>query len=269
MSPRNLDPDKNLIHRAWQKVPSFFASNDVAPGKGSGLSQAEIDQAVASVFSSGPSYYYVLDFHNVHKPMYLSPSVRSLLGLDPDNSTIQDIINCVHPDDLAFVAAAEETAIRLLHRIGMQQVRQYKISYCFRLKTADQGYRLFNHQCVILATDENDGVARALGIHTDITHLTAENNYKLSLLHLLGGESYLKVDVLNDGDPVVSQPSIFSPREMEVVRLLASGLTSAEIAAELGIAENTVKNHRKNILKRAGCKTTGQLVSRCIGEGLI
>ena len=270
MSPRNLYPDKNLIHRAWQKIPDFFAREDVAPETATGLSQAEIDQAMAAMFTSGPSYYYVLDFHNLHAPMHLSPSVQSLLGLDPRHTTIQDIIDRIHPDDLSFVAAAEEAAIRLLkQRIGMEQIKHYKISYCFRLQAADQSYRLFNHQCVVLATDDNNAVSRTLGIHTDIAHLVTENNYKLSLLHLLGGENYFNVNVLHDGEEVMTRPSLFTAREMEVIRRLGYGFTSAEVAADLNIAENTVKNHRKNILKKAGCKNTGQLVSRCIAEGLI
>lgn len=270
MSPPNLNQHKDLRHRTGEEFPDFSARNDLAPKIATGLSRAEIDLAMAATFTSGPSYYYVLDFHNAHSPMYLSPSVQPLLGLDPRNTTLQDILDCIHPDDLAFVTAAEETAFRLFEqRIGMEQVKHYKLSYCFRLKTVDHGYRLFNHQCVILATDKNDGPSRSLGIHTDITHLVETNNYQLSLLHLRGGESYFNVKVLSDGEEVVTRPSLFTAREMEVIRRLVEGFTSAEVAADLNIAENTVKNHRKNILKKAGCKTTGQLVSRCIAEGLI
>lgn len=41
-----------------------------------------------------------------------------------------------------------------------------------------------------------------------------------------------------------------SPREQEVLELISKGLTNKEIGNKLGISENTVKNHLKNILDK-------------------
>ncbi|WP_078083699.1 LuxR C-terminal-related transcriptional regulator [Microbulbifer mangrovi] len=257
-------PEHNLIQRAWRNVPDFFARRDIA------LPQRQLDQFIAATFSTGASYYYVLDFLHVDQPMYVSDSVERILGLSPADTNIQNIIDRVHPDDLAFVSRAEEAAITILSRdIGMEQVKNYKISYCTRLKTNDGSYRLFNHQALILATDETHGVAKSLGIHTDISHLTTTNNFKLSLLNLFGGESYLNIDVFDENNNPMAAPSPFTDRENDILRLLAQGKTSIVIAETLKISPNTVKNHRKNILKKAECKTTGQLISKCISEGLI
>lgn len=261
MPLHHIQPEANLIHRAWNNFPDFFSSKRIL------LSQTEIDQAIAATFSSGPSYHFIVNFYDIKRPRYLSPSVRELTGLDPDTSTIQDLIDLIHPEDLPFVAEAEKTAIRLLtDDIGKQNLKNYKVSYCFRMKTRTGDYRLFNHQCVILATDENNGAAVALGIHTDISHLTAVNNYKLSLLHLLGGESFINIDIFTGNKKFSGALSKFTAREVEVLQLLTDGQTSAQIAQQLCISENTVKNHRKSLLKKAQCKTTGQLVSKYVTE---
>lgn len=46
------------------------------------------------------------------------------------------------------------------------------------------------------------------------------------------------------------EQDILSPRELEVLHLLAAGMSNAKIAAELFISEKTVKNHVSNILRK-------------------
>ncbi|WP_231759138.1 LuxR C-terminal-related transcriptional regulator [Microbulbifer elongatus] len=264
MDLERLAANSNPIYRAWHNIPGFFARKGVAQQR------YELDQFIANTFSSGPCYYYVLDFLNLDKPMMVSPSIQDILGVDPQAATVQSLIERGHPEDVPFAAKAEETAFFILkNHIGMDQAKNYKISYSGRMRVADGSYRLFNHQAIILDTDEHYGVARTLGIHTDITHLVSASNYKLSLLNLFGGESYSNIDVFNNPQQCIGTPSLFTQREMEIVRLLADGKTSADVARLLNISPHTVKNHRKNILKKSDCKTTGQLVSRCISEGLI
>ncbi len=54
---------------------------------------------------------------------------------------------------------------------------------------------------------------------------------------------------------VTRGPDHLSPRELEVLRLLASGLTNREIAAELTISEKTVARHLSNIFAKVGVGT--------------
>jgi DNA-binding NarL/FixJ family response regulator len=57
-------------------------------------------------------------------------------------------------------------------------------------------------------------------------------------------------------------------REHEVLQLLTRGKTNKEIAVELGIAENTVKNHLKNILEKLHLENRVQAVAFALREGL-
>jgi FixJ family two-component response regulator len=50
------------------------------------------------------------------------------------------------------------------------------------------------------------------------------------------------------------------PREREVFSLVAAGLMNKQIAAEIGIAEITVKIHRGHIMKKMGTKSLADLV---------
>jgi DNA-binding NarL/FixJ family response regulator len=60
-----------------------------------------------------------------------------------------------------------------------------------------------------------------------------------------------------------------SPKEKEALQLLTEGLTNKEIGNQLGIAENTVKNHLKNILGKLHLANRVQAATFAIEKGLI
>ena len=51
-----------------------------------------------------------------------------------------------------------------------------------------------------------------------------------------------------------------SNRELSVIKLIAQGYASKQIAQELSISFNTVETHRKNLLKRYAIKTSAELI---------
>jgi DNA-binding NarL/FixJ family response regulator len=62
---------------------------------------------------------------------------------------------------------------------------------------------------------------------------------------------------------------VLTPRELEVVKLIAEGHTSREIAAELVISAKTVERHRANILEKLGMRDRVELTRYAIRRGLI
>jgi len=58
-------------------------------------------------------------------------------------------------------------------------------------------------------------------------------------------------------------------REVEVLKLVAEGLTSKEIAEILSISIRTVEHHRANLLKKLDLKNTADLIKHAIQNGFI
>ena len=65
------------------------------------------------------------------------------------------------------------------------------------------------------------------------------------------------------------QRSKISPRELEVLRLIAREFTSKEIAAQLFISNHTALSHRKNLMTRLSVRNTAGLVRRGFEMGLL
>jgi len=63
--------------------------------------------------------------------------------------------------------------------------------------------------------------------------------------------------------------SSLSPRELQVFRHLALGLSTREISEHMGISHKTVETHRSNLLKKLGLQNVTDIVRLAIREGLI
>jgi DNA-binding NarL/FixJ family response regulator len=72
---------------------------------------------------------------------------------------------------------------------------------------------------------------------------------------------------VSDGQLADSDP--LTPRETEVVKLIAEGQTNREIAGELTISEKTVERHRANILGKLGMRDRVELTRYAIRRGLV
>jgi len=75
--------------------------------------------------------------------------------------------------------------------------------------------------------------------------------------------------IASDNTIIQDDVQTISPRELEVLKLIASGLLNKEIADRLNISLNTVLSHRKNITAKLGIKTVSGLIFYCISHGYI
>lgn len=95
-----------------------------------------------------------------------------------------------------------------------------------------------------------------------------------AVLAVARGEAFLSpaisATVLADYEKHVTDPlDQITPRERELLQLLAEGKTSKDIAAELDISVYTVDAHRSRIMKKLQLRTIGELVRFAIERGLI
>ena len=57
---------------------------------------------------------------------------------------------------------------------------------------------------------------------------------------------------------------LVTPRQSEILRLVAQGLTNREIAVQLGLSTRTVEVHRFNLMRRLGVRNVAQLLRQAL-----
>jgi PAS domain S-box-containing protein len=138
----------------------------------------------------------------------------------------------VHPDDRVFV----EEEMRQTLETGAPVDFEYRI-----IRPDGRVRRL--HSRAELVADSDGTPLRLTGTAQDVTELYAAAEARVQ--------------------PAKSDLSkLLSPRQIEILALVADGLSNAEIASRLYLGESTVKWHVRKILKALGVSNRAQAVAR-------
>jgi two-component system nitrate/nitrite response regulator NarL len=123
---------------------------------------------------------------------------------------------------------------------------------------------------VALVSDE-EGASRALSLGARGALLRDASARKLAAALVAGARGLVVLDEtlpLVKREPPVSADTL-TPREHEVLQLLAQGLANKEIAARLGVSDHTAKFHVNAILAKLGAASRTEAVVRAAKLGLI
>ncbi len=77
-------------------------------------------------------------------------------------------------------------------------------------------------------------------------------------------------NIFPDTDPILNtEMKILSKQELTILKLIAAGNTSEEIAKDLSISSLTVKSHRRNIMRKLNAESSAELISIAFSKGIL
>ncbi len=233
------------------------------------ITNKDVFEALGHVFCPGPFYFYVFDFSRLEL-MYMHPNVEQVLGYDKDDLSFESLGSYLHPDDMLHMQRCEQIALDFLfNRLPPEEIiKNYKVSYCIRIKRLDGTYANILHQAIALSLDDNGHITAALGVHSDISHYSSHHR-TMSIISLKEGFSYWGIDPEKGMDAMNPPPALLSDREIEILRYLSEGNTVKEVSQKLFLSEHTVRTHRNNIRQKLNSRNTVQMVAKAIRYGLI
>jgi len=251
-----MDKVEQLVH-IWNEIPTVITDQ-------LDLTQQEIIDKYMDVFHFG-DYFYVIFNTQTTQMEYVNSNVEKVLGYSPEEFNLPLILDSIHPDDLNYYYHYEKSAVQFFSQLPPELFFKYKFSYDYRLKTKGASYKRILQQVIPLYYFPEGG-ARTLGIFTDLSNLNIQGIPKLSFIGMQGAPSYYNIHLKKDFH--LSQ-NPFTKKELEILTYIIDGAKSEEIAKNLNRSIHTVRNHRKNILHKAGCANVQGLLMKSIREGWI
>ena len=213
----------------------------------------------------GQAYYTVFDY--VHfRFVYLEDTFEQITGYPSDamlSESLGFIMAHLHPDDKLPVFKVMSRLNRYLVQMPLTNDQLPHISYCYRVKSRYGGYVRILHEWMRLIRDSHGKLMYCLERCTDISHWQSDNRVTLSI-NTPRGQTNLVYTPVESGRKVGLTLS-----ERNVIRLLARGLSSKQIASEFGISFNTVNTYRRNMLKKSAVKNSAELVQLAYEQGII
>ena len=222
---------------------------------------------IDTLYSAGPTAPYLVNLTNMRYP-FMCNSIENILGIpasDFETKGVELLFNNIHPDDLKIMQAGIIPSFMALRKtMSLEDTKRLRYTYNYRFNHSTKGFINIMEQVIPLELDDQGAALLMFGIISDMSAYMQDKSMVATVSKLNKKDEYktiLHKDFLQD------KPNILTKREMDIVRLLAKGMTSRDIAEKLFISETTVSKHRQNMLSKTGKKNTQELVFLLLEQG--
>jgi DNA-binding NarL/FixJ family response regulator len=207
----------------------------------------------------------------VENETLIREALRLLLGLEPTFEVVGDV-----GDGVAAVEAVE----RLRPDVVLMDVRMPKRS---GPEAVEVLRRSGWETPVILITTFDDDVAMLAGLRAGANGYLKKDvsldELRASIRRVLAGEPVFRPALSRQGMERFGNleqrfasaelPEALTARELDVLRLMANGMSNREIGEVLGATEGTIKTHASTILGKLGVRDRTRAVLRALDLGML
>lgn len=188
-------------------------------------------------------FFYIADIIQL-QVLFTSKLSKILLGVEPKDINPHFFMQATHQDDLTRLNLGRSIVISKAQDLFIKKKGYQVISTNFKIKRENGSYSDFLIQGYLFYTSLPYETVYFLKIHTLIDwYKKIKKGY-----HYYIGEnlSYLKYP----DKKFLDMGIVFTHSEFNIIKLIAAGLSSSQIAEKLFISKNTVNTHRVNILRK-------------------
>jgi len=207
-------------------------------------------------------FFYISDMIRM-KIEFTSQRSYPMIGIKPDDLSPYHIKEATHPDDLQRNGLGFVKLFKIAHELFVAKKGEMLISSNFRFRNITGKYSNQLSQCYLFYMATPYDTVYMINIKTDIEWCKKiKHGYHYYLGNDLGNFKY-------PDDELLAKNSNFTNRQFEIIKLVAEGLNSEQIAKKLFLSTYTVNTHRANILKKSGKAHLSELIYDLHEQGLI
>jgi len=209
-------------------------------------------------------------------------SRNSILIADSQFLTRQGLKECISANaHLQLVAEISDNYNSLMNRLKYINPNILLIDYLFdkfdRHKWQQLIYQFPVEKILIVTDDENrdriNYIIRS-GVNGFVTKKCSEREIHQSIEAINCGQRFFCNKILellleNNKPKEEVQDEKLTNRELEVLQLVAKGLSTPKIAESLHLSIHTINSHRKNMLRKLNLKSPTELVVYALESGLV
>ena len=195
---------------------------------------------------------------------FLDPSTEKKIETDG----LKAFFNLLHPEDRETLTHRVTPAMfQKVGQLSSEEKLKVRAQYNYRIRKEDGNYRQILQQSIILELNDSNQPILDLSMLTEIGKVIPPGQIKLSMFLLNQDKKYelIKEETFSNN----AKLDLLTKRELQILKLVASGLTSKKISQQLHISQHTVNTHRRNMLAKLKMKSITELVHFAKGNGRI
>jgi DNA-binding CsgD family transcriptional regulator len=187
--------------------------------------------------------------------VFTSKGSKEMLGAEPRDVNSGFFINAVHPDDYERLGTGKVHMMKVTEKIFAAKAGSALMSYTLRIRNSDGVHRNVLGQSYFFYSAIPRRAVYMIQVVTNVDwckKINPDGHYYSGndlTLFRFPDENLLKIG------------SVLTKRELEIVKLIASGLSSKEIAEKIFLSVNTVNTHRHNITQKTGMDTPDVIIN--------
>jgi DNA-binding CsgD family transcriptional regulator len=214
------------------------------------------------ILEENNQFFFVADLLQI-KILFTSKRSIDMLGINPEEVEPSVFFTATHPDDLQRHSLARIKLFSLGQELFINKKGFKLISTNFRTRHISEFYSNMLVQCYLFYTELPYKTVFLFQVVTNISGFSKlRHGY-----HFYTGEDlslfrYPDENLLLTGN-------VFSGREFEIIKLIASGLSSEKVAQKLFLSVHTINTHRRNILKKTEKSNISELIYEMKERGLL
>lgn len=229
----------------------------------------------ATIASRFAPVTYLLDYAS-GKYLFIEETCFNLLGYTAEyllEAGHNEYIRKWHPEEFELLnGKIFSDNYQFLKTLPPEKYADFVFSYNCRMLNPKGEYVKILQRYSYIPGSSIGNPSGAMGIILDISHF----KHDYSIVHTIeetikyNGELMNKL-VYKKVHPVydIHITRLISKREMPVLKCMADGLSSKQIAEKLFLSINTVNNHRKSMLRKLNCSCSAELLTYAIKHGLL